>query len=163
MNERAGEDDNRNVLQFLVGSDFRQHMPTFLLGQLHVQQDQVRRRGLGEFALTAEKLDRFLAIANQGHSALHVARFKGLHRDVGILQVVFDQEDFHSVHCISTHGSLPLLTSSMSTAMETFRGWIPTVLYYRKQKSRRGGTPKGIRPVGLLFNEPPGRAELLFT
>jgi hypothetical protein len=31
---------------------------TFLLGQLHVQQDQVRRRGLGEFAFTVEKADR---------------------------------------------------------------------------------------------------------
>ncbi len=59
---------------------------------------------------------------------------------VGILQVVLDQEDFHSVHCISTHGSLPPLTS-MSMSIETFRGWIPTVLYYRKQKSQRGGTP----------------------
>jgi hypothetical protein len=71
---------------------------------------------------------------------LHVTAFEGLYRGVGILQVVLDQEDFHSVHYISTHGSLPPLTS-MSTATETFRGWIPTVLYYRKQKSQRGGTP----------------------
>jgi len=55
---RTGEDNNRNALQFCAGSKFGQYVLTFLLGQLHVQQDQVRRRGLGEFAFTVEKADR---------------------------------------------------------------------------------------------------------
>jgi hypothetical protein len=43
-----------------------------------------------------EKTDRFLAITNQAHSALHLAQFEGFHRVVGILQVVLDQEDSRS-------------------------------------------------------------------
>ena len=31
VNQRAGEDDHRNVLQFLLGLNFRQDLATFLI------------------------------------------------------------------------------------------------------------------------------------
>jgi hypothetical protein len=86
-------------------------MLTFRPGQLHVQQDQIGHRGPREFALTAEKADRFLAIANQAHSTLHAAQLEGLYRTGGIRQVVLDQEDLHIAHCVSMHGSSPPFNS----------------------------------------------------
>ena len=93
------------------------------------------------------------------HNARNPAPFEGLYRAVGILQVVLDQEDLHSVHGISTHGSSPPLTSR-STEMEVFRGWIPTILHHRKQKSRRGGTPEGIRPRRLTLQRAPRQSRV---
>ena len=50
----------------------------------------------------------------------------------------------------------------MSKDIETFREWIPNVLSPETKKADVAEHPKVFDHVGLLFNEPPGRAELLF-
>jgi hypothetical protein len=49
----------------------------------------------------------------------------------------------------------------MSTDIEAFRGWTPTVLHHRK-KADVAKYPKVFDHVGLLVNEPPGKTGLLF-
>jgi hypothetical protein len=40
---------------------------------------------------------------------------------------------------------------------------LAAVHHHRKEKNRRGKHPQGLNHAGLLFNEPPGRAGLLFA
>ena len=61
----------------------------------------------------------------------------------------------------SSRGKQKHLHTSMSKDARTFRAWIPNIL--RQERSRHGGTPEGIDHVGLLFNEPRGKAGLLFV
>jgi hypothetical protein len=50
----------------------------------------------------------------------------------------------------------------MNADIEAFRGWTPTVPNHKK-RADVAEHPKVFGHVGLLFNEPPGKAELLFT
>jgi hypothetical protein len=45
---------------------------------------------------------------------------------------------------------------------EAFRRRIPTVLHHRKQKSRHGGTPTGIRPSRLTLQQTPRQNRVVF-
>jgi hypothetical protein len=51
----------------------------------------------------------------------------------------------------------------MSKDIETFRGWTPNVFRHRNKKADMAEPPKVFGHVGLLFNEPPGKAGLLFV
>ena len=50
----------------------------------------------------------------------------------------------------------------MSINIKTFRAWIPNVLHHENKKADEVEHPEAFNHVGLLSNEPPGRAELLF-
>jgi len=52
--------------------------------------------------------------------------------------------------------------TSMSRNIKTFRAWIPNVLHHENKKTDEVEHPEAFNHVGLLSNEPPGRAELLF-
>jgi hypothetical protein len=45
---------------------------------------------------------------------------------------------------------------------KAFRELIPTVLHHRKQKADVVEHPRAFGHVGLLFNQPPGKAGLCF-
>jgi hypothetical protein len=51
----------------------------------------------------------------------------------------------------------------MSTAIEIFRAGFRPFCTTENKKADVAEHPKVFDYVGLLFNEPPGRAELLFT
>jgi hypothetical protein len=46
--------------------------------------------------------------------------------------------------------------------MEAVHGWLTTVSHQSNKKADVAVHPKAIRHVGLLFNEPTGRAGLFF-
>ena len=50
----------------------------------------------------------------------------------------------------------------MSKEIETFRAGFRTSLVAKNKKADVAEHPKAFDHVGLLFNKPPGRAELLF-
>ena len=69
----------------------------------------------------------------------------------------------NAISILSIASRLMVLASpltSMSTDMGAFRGWISNVLRHRKQKSRSGGIPEGIRPRRLTLQRAPRQSRV---
>ena len=94
----GGQHQDRNAAQRRVGLDLAQHFQAVLARHVDVQQNQVRTRGIGIFALAPQKTQGLHAVARHVQPVGHAGFLEGFQgqQDVGF--AVLDEKDLDLAH-----------------------------------------------------------------
>src|ERR1700730_11395073 len=110
VRRRASQDNDRNALQCRALLDLLQNLPPILLGQVHIEQDQMRARNTGVLSLASEKSHCLYPVRCDVQVDMHLGVLKRFPRQQDIVSPVFNQENFDTrgvrsnrFHCFPSH------------------------------------------------------------
>ena len=99
-----GQDDRRDRLQAVISLDVGQNLAAVHPGEIQVQQDQVRTRGIGVGAFVPQKGHGLHAVGSHVQADRPVGLAERFLRQPDVTGTVFDQENFYGIQrlrCLS--------------------------------------------------------------
>ena len=114
----SGQDYGGDGFQIVILLDVGQHLAAIHLGQVQIQQDEVRARGMDVTPLTPQKGHGLHAVGSHMQKDGLVGIAEGFLRQPDVARTVFDQQNLygHTVSsdgfhdCLSMQSALPQLT-----------------------------------------------------